>query len=174
MRLMTCLVLNDHDADGMDASQVEDAILSHVYALLKPITDALDGSVALQPVPRASLLPVVDDNWWTHFRQAVQVAMQQKVFIEELVLSDVQLTVTARVTIPVLNSFDGTPLRFGVSRMRNVFTFPDQLLKDLAADYVADAIVRSPMLIMSLNILGNPAYDLLFLLLARFVCVTMI
>lgn len=144
---------------------MEDAILSHVYALLKPITDALNGSVAsgtprpaiMTTARQAPILSAAERDWSSHFRSAVEVVMQRKVFIEELVLSDVQLTVTARVTIPVLNSFDGTPLRFGVSRMRNVFTFPDQLLKDLAADYVADAIVRSPMLIMSLNILGNPA-----------------
>ncbi|RLN15234.1 hypothetical protein BBJ28_00008217 [Nothophytophthora sp. Chile5] len=83
--------------------------------------------------------------------------MQRKVYIEHLGISDLQVTITARVAIPVLNSFDGTPLHFGATRMREVFSFPDQLYKDLAADYVADTIVRSPMLLMSLNILGNPA-----------------
>lgn len=143
-------------------TQVEDAIISHVYALLKPITDALDGSSQHSTAQRSPVVAAVpssstNDDWLLYFRDAAAVAMQRRVFIEHLVLSEIQVTVTARVTIPVLNSFDGTPLRFGESEMRNVFAFPDQLLKDIAADYVADAIVRSPMLLMSLNILGNPA-----------------
>lgn len=85
------------------------------------------------------------------------VSRQRKVYIEYFEISELEVTVTARVSIPVLNSFDGTPLRFGTRNMREVYAFADQLYKDLAADYVADAIVRSPMLLMSLNIIGNPA-----------------
>lgn len=85
------------------------------------------------------------------------ISRQRKVYIELFAISELEVTVTARVSIPVLNSFDGTPLRFGARNMREVYAFGDQLYKDLAADYVADAIVRSPMLLMSLNIIGNPA-----------------
>lgn len=131
-------------------------------ALLQPITDALNGSTS-PPVSARNMI-VVENNWSDPFQESIAAVMQRRVFVEELVLSDIQVTVTARVTIPVLNSFDGTPLRFGASRMRNVFQFPDQLLKDIAADYVADAIVRSPMLLMSLNIIGNPAYVCVYLM----------
>jgi hypothetical protein len=86
------------------------------------------------------------------------VTSQQRVFIHELDVSDLEITVTARISIPVLNSLDGTPLRFTARKMQRVFTFSDQLIKDLAAEYVADVLVRSPLLIMSLNIFGNPAY----------------
>ncbi|GLD96004.1 hypothetical protein PINS_up004682 [Pythium insidiosum] len=67
------------------------------------------------------------------------------------------MSVSARVSLPLFNSLDGTPITLSGKQMRQVFEFADQLLKDMAADYVTDVIVRSPMLIMSLNVLGNPA-----------------
>ncbi|GMF17975.1 unnamed protein product [Phytophthora lilii] len=98
-----------------------------------------------------------EEEWSLFAYESAAVTKQRKVFIERLEISNLQVTITARVSIPVLNSFDGTPLHFGSMEMRDVFSFPDQLYKDLAADYVADTIVRSPMLLMSLNIIGNPA-----------------
>ncbi|KAL4101769.1 hypothetical protein PRIC1_005517 [Phytophthora ramorum] len=98
-----------------------------------------------------------EDAWSLFAYESAVVTKQRKVYIEHFGISNIQVTITARVSIPVLNSFDGTPLHFGSTEMREVFSFPDQLYKDLAADYVADTIVRSPMLLMSLNILGNPA-----------------
>jgi hypothetical protein len=85
------------------------------------------------------------------------VCVQQKIFIEHLEISSISLNVTARASIPILNSFDGTPFSFASIEMKDVFAFPDQLMKDLAANYVADTIVRSPLILLSLNIIGNPA-----------------
>uniref|UniRef100_K3X2H3 Uncharacterized protein n=1 Tax=Globisporangium ultimum (strain ATCC 200006 / CBS 805.95 / DAOM BR144) TaxID=431595 RepID=K3X2H3_GLOUD len=135
-------------------------------AVLQPLLDAITGAkvtataLTLSRDQASDTASGTKKNSSSRTHQslsAMSVTRQRKLFIELLEIGDVEVTVTARVSIPILNSFDGTPVRFGTTQMRNVFAFPDQLYKDLAADYVADAIVRSPMLLMSLNIIGNPA-----------------
>ncbi|KAL4167238.1 hypothetical protein KRP22_012724 [Phytophthora ramorum] len=140
--------------------QVEDGILSYVNAFVRPVLDALEGeaaSAAMCSGEGKNCMAPREDAWSLFAYESAVVTKQRKVYIEHFGISNIQVTITARVSIPVLNSFDGTPLHFGSTEMREVFSFPDQLYKDLAADYVADTIVRSPMLLMSLNILGNPA-----------------
>ncbi|KAI9916934.1 hypothetical protein PsorP6_017847 [Peronosclerospora sorghi] len=78
--------------------------------------------------------------WSVEAYESAMVSKQQKVYIERFEISIIDVTITARVSIPVLNSFDGIPLHFGATVMRDVFAFPDQLIKELAADYVADTI----------------------------------
>lgn len=90
------------------------------------------------------------------YLEHIRVTSQTRLYVDCLVISDLNCTITARMSIPILNSLDGTSLRFDTKVKRHVFEYPDQLYKDLAADYVADIIVRSPLLLMSLNILGNP------------------
>ncbi|KAL4167219.1 hypothetical protein KRP22_012705 [Phytophthora ramorum] len=140
--------------------QMEDGILSYVNAFVRPVLDALEGeaaSAAMCSGEGKNCMAPREDAWSLFAYESAVVTKQRKVYIEHFGISNIQVTITARVSIPVLNSFDGTPLHFGSTEMREVFSFPDQLYKDLAADYVADTIVRSPMLLMSLNILGNPA-----------------
>ncbi|KAG6966279.1 hypothetical protein JG687_00004932 [Phytophthora cactorum] len=123
-----------------------------------------EGSATAQPGPTFLVMCFYRAGSWLISITCLEdpmdakVTAQRKVYVEWLEISNLQVTITARVSIPVLNSFDGTPLHFGSTEMREVFSFPDQLIKDLAADYVADTIVRSPVLLMSLNIIGNPAY----------------
>lgn len=144
---------------------MEDAILSYVHGFAQPLLDAMSGAQITQSesaaVRTAAAMTAAnaskDSSWVLTSYAAMKKTSQRRLYIELLEFGAVQVTVTARVSIPILNSFDGTPVRFGSAQMRDVFAFPDQLYKDLAADYVADAIVRSPMLLMSLNILGNPA-----------------
>lgn len=140
---------------------MEDAILSYVHSFAQPLLDAMSGAKLTHPDagerPATASAPK-EKSWVLTSYAAMKKTSQWRLYIELLEFGAVEVTVTARVSIPILNSFDGTPVRFGSAQMRDVFAFPDQLYKDLAADYVADAIVRSPMLLMSLNILGNPAY----------------
>ncbi|DBA04339.1 TPA: hypothetical protein N0F65_002101 [Lagenidium giganteum] len=139
---------------GAAVLQVEDAILSHIQAFVRPVVDAMSGIAVAKS---SSALTARRSNDWTkECYERCLITCQRRIFIGRLKISDLQLTITARVSIPVINSFDGTPLSFSETDMRDVLSFGDQLLKDLAANYVADAIVRSPMLLMSLNILGNP------------------
>ncbi|GMF16326.1 unnamed protein product [Phytophthora fragariaefolia] len=140
--------------------QVEDDILTYVNAFIRPTLDALEGEAASSGtvLNEGCQTPGVSDGDWSMaVLKSTLITKQRKVYIDRLEISSLDVTITARVSIPVLNSFDGTPLHFGSTELREVFSFPDQLYKDLAADYVADTIVRSPMLLMSLNIIGNPA-----------------
>ncbi|CAI5713662.1 unnamed protein product [Peronospora effusa] len=140
--------------------QVEDDMLIHVNAFIRPMLDSLEGEAASDLMDNSANLCLTtcrEDTWSLYAYESAAKSKQRKVYIERFDISSLDVTVTARVAIPVFNSFDGTPLHFGSTKMRDVFSFPDQLYKDLAADYVADTIVRSPMLFMSLNIFGNPA-----------------
>ena len=135
-------------------------MLIHVNAFVRPILDSLEGEAVAGLMDNSDVLCLTtcrEDAWRRYAYESAAASKQRKVYIERFEISSLDVTVTARVAIPVLNSFDGTPLHFGSTKMRDVFSFPDQLYKDLAADYVADTIVRSPMLLMSLNIFGNPA-----------------
>ncbi|KAI9916439.1 hypothetical protein PsorP6_017851 [Peronosclerospora sorghi] len=141
--------------------QVEDNLLLYMNTFIRPILDGLEGQVAsawIVDCDHSSLSTTGKKTIWSvEAYESAMVSKQQKVYIERFEISIIDVTITARVSIPVLNSFDGIPLHFGATVMRDVFAFPDQLIKDLAADYVADTIVRSPVLLMSLNVLGNPA-----------------
>ncbi|TMW62274.1 hypothetical protein Poli38472_009767 [Pythium oligandrum] len=136
--------------------QIEDELIVHVQVFMRPVLDGIAGLVAtrIRAMPPRKSMPVL---WMESLREKLRITSQQRVFIDRLDISTIELTITARISLPVLSSFDGTPLRFGQRSIRQVFTFSDQLYKDLAAEYVADVIVRSPMLLMSLNIFGNPA-----------------
>lgn len=154
--------------------QIEDAMLSYVHDFAQPLLDAIagarlgsnDGAMAQRrPVAQSEVQDATMNlDWMRASYAAMRKTSQRRLFIAFVEFGAVDVTVTARVSIPIVNSFDGTPVRFGAAQMRDVFAFPDQFFKDVAADYVADAIVRSPMLLMSLNILGNPAYVALLLL----------
>ncbi|TDH72266.1 hypothetical protein CCR75_003672 [Bremia lactucae] len=139
--------------------QVEDDILTHLNAFIQPFFAAREGKALCRAMNESFIQTTLQntDAWSLHAYESSVITKQRKVYIEWLKISDVQVTITARVSIPVLNSFDCTPLHFGSTKMREVFSFPDQLYKDVAANYVVDTIVCSPMLLMSLNILGNPA-----------------
>ncbi|CAI5729177.1 unnamed protein product [Hyaloperonospora brassicae] len=140
--------------------QVEDDILSYMNAFIRPMLDAFGGEAASGMIGKCGTRDCEtshDDVWSLYAYESAMISTQRKVYIEHLEISNIDVIITARVSIPVLNSFDGTPLHFGSTKLRDVFSFPDQLYKDLAADYVADTIVRSPLLLMSLNIIGNPA-----------------
>ena len=45
---------------------------------------------------------------------------------------------------------------FQAVQLAHVLCTPDRLVKELMASYLADAIVRTPMLIGSLDLLGSP------------------
>ncbi len=138
--------------------QIEDALFSYIEWTVAPLLNALSGASA-RVLDRKEKYPelVREDEHFPTIEELLLHCTKQKICIDRLEIGELHFNVTARVSLPILNSFDGTPLAFAATSMRDVFAFPDQLLKDLAANYVADTIVRSPLLLMSLNILGNPA-----------------
>lgn len=138
--------------------KVEDALFSYVEWTVTPLLHALSGgSVQNLEYNKRLASEEAETEHVASMEELLAICALPKVFIDRLQIRKLSFNVTARVSLPILNSFDGTPLNFAVTSMRQVFAFPDQLLKDLAANYVADTIVRSPLLLMSLNIIGNPA-----------------
>ncbi|KDO25308.1 hypothetical protein SPRG_09138 [Saprolegnia parasitica CBS 223.65] len=119
--------------------QVEDLLLVRLQGWLSPLLEA---------APAAAVSPVESP-----LETQIALATRAKRYIGRLVLYPISLTITARF----LYGLDRTPLSLSGVDVTNVLCFDDQLAKDLAANYVADAVVRSPMVLMSLNVLGNPA-----------------
>ncbi|KAG9401050.1 hypothetical protein AC1031_009808 [Aphanomyces cochlioides] len=113
--------------------QVEDTLISKVILWLAPLQSAL-------AFEEATSTPSMR-------------AVQPKIFIERLSIRPIVLTITAQA----LYGLDRTPLTFSAVELTQVFCPADQLIKDVAANYVADALVHSPMVLMSLNCFGNPA-----------------
>ncbi|KAH9076192.1 hypothetical protein Ae201684P_012680 [Aphanomyces euteiches] len=113
--------------------QVEDTLIRKVILWLAPLQSAL----AFEEATSTPSMPVV----------------QPKIFIERLSIRPIVLTITAQA----LYGLDRTPLTFSAVELTQVFCPADQLIKDVAANYVADALVNSPMVLMSLNCFGNPA-----------------
>nr|CCA14311.1 conserved hypothetical protein [Albugo laibachii Nc14] len=131
------------------AMQFEDAITSSLYRFLQPILDA---------IPRQRDIEGKPGSWSGQCLSEIVVTKQAPMYIEFLSLSELRLSITARTRLPILDSLNGTVLAFSAFQAHQISQFPDQILKDLAASYVADTIMRTPMLLMSLNIFGNPAY----------------
>ncbi|EQC28026.1 hypothetical protein SDRG_14297 [Saprolegnia diclina VS20] len=119
--------------------QVEDLLLVRLQGWLAPL---LEAASAVEVTPTEPPLET-----------QIALAMRAKRYIGRLVLSPVSLTITARF----LYGLDRTPLSLSGVDLAHILCFDDQLAKDLAANYVADAVVRTPMVLMSLNVLGNPA-----------------
>lgn len=130
--------------------QFEDAISSSLYRFVQPIMDAIPRSV--NDAERKSL------SWNERCLSEIRLTKQAPIYIGFLSLSELRFSITARTRLPILDSLNGTVLAFNAFQAAQISQFPDQILKELAASYVADTIMRTPMLLMSLNIFGNPAY----------------
>mmetsp|Transcript_35437 Transcript_35437/g.88412 ORF Transcript_35437/g.88412 Transcript_35437/m.88412 type:complete len:326 (+) Transcript_35437:293-1270(+) len=98
-------------------------------------------------------------------QRAVATVLEPRVLLEFLSISEVELLLTARAALASLHA--GThraPLRFGEIAAVGVLHNPRHLALGLAASYVADGVLSAPMVIGSLELLGNPAWLLTSLL----------
>ena len=78
-------------------------------------------------------------------------------YIETLVIGPMHAVVTLHSSVSALFvGLDATPLRFSGVSLRSVFATPSWLVQELTANYMADALLNTPALISSLEILGNP------------------
>ncbi|ETV92370.1 hypothetical protein H310_13268 [Aphanomyces invadans] len=118
--------------------QVEDSLLSKVMLWIAPLQSAANPrrrSTPPAPKPHQPRAPM------------------PKLYIESLTIHAMELTITARA----LYGLDRTPLTLSSVHVTNALCDADQLIKDIAANYAADALVHSPMVLLSLNVFGNPA-----------------
>ncbi|RQM29998.1 hypothetical protein B5M09_007083 [Aphanomyces astaci] len=129
-------------------------MLTDADLLAKDISPSSE-SLLLRVIPPSS--PTVPDTAAGGYDDGTPEPWHQpvcpKVFIEHLSIQPIEMTITARS----IYGLDRTPLTLSAVTLTNVFCDPDQLIKDIAANYVADALVHSPMVLMSLNVFGNPA-----------------
>lgn len=81
--------------------------------------------------------------------------------IRRLDVSDIsfRLTLHSSEKASVLHvGAEQMPLHLNAVALRHVHCDPARLVQELAASYLADAIVQSPMLLGSLQLLGNPTF----------------
>ena len=79
---------------------------------------------------------------------------KEPLFIPQLVIDPLTIYLTART--PYLGVYR-TPVTFSQVLLRQLSMPLDDLLSELAANYVADLVMRSPVLFGSLDMLGNPS-----------------
>jgi hypothetical protein len=79
-----------------------------------------------------------------------------RIFIESLHVSEIHIIATLHATESFHLSLCDTPLVFNPVSLSPVFALPDRLAEDLVANYIADAVLMSPALFGSLQIIGNP------------------
>jgi hypothetical protein len=66
------------------------------------------------------------------------------------------VTLTLSVAAPLALSLERVPLSFSDVQLRRIFAAPRRIAEELAANFIADAILMSPALLGSLQVLGNP------------------
>ena len=105
----------------------------------------------LHPLPYNQQLLLVPNH--------LRALLLPRLFIHRLSISGVALSLTLRarlLPIPVSLCLQRTPLSFAPVLLRDVCAPVEELGKELAANYLADALLRSPALLGSLDMLGNP------------------
>eukprot|EP00939_MAST-03C_sp_MAST-3C-sp1_P001161 g1161.t1 len=127
---------------------VDDALIKEMIAAVKPI---LEDIVAYYPP--ASNATCASASSHPAFLDALAAP---RLYIGHLRVGNIQLIVTLRATEPVFVALDRTPLALAPLDIRSTFASPGRFAKNLAANYVADALIVSPALLGSLEILGNP------------------
>ncbi|GBG27559.1 Vacuolar protein sorting-associated protein 13B [Hondaea fermentalgiana] len=148
---------------------VEDALLKRLASSLMPIAATLIAQQKLLALRKGKYTEVKAKSVCP--TQLVDV--DDRIFIENLVIGELSVIATVRTTtLPMFVGIDRTPLRFSEVSLVRVFEGAKALRNELAANYIADALLGSPALLGSLEILGNPVgfarsvgagvYDLVF------------
>ena len=83
-------------------------------------------------------------------------AAASRMYVGSLYIAPVRATLTLCIASPVALSLERVPLSFNEVQLRRIFAAPRRIAEELAANYIADAILMSPALLGSLQVLGNP------------------
>ena len=111
----------------------------------------------LPPAPPAPLaaVPALDaavDSWRRE-------ELRPRLYLGILSVSEVRISSTLRLVVPgsgVYLGLDRTPLLFSPISLRRLFSSPSAITAEVMSSYAADALLRSPQLLGSLQLLGNP------------------
>jgi len=107
--------------------------------------------------PHTPLSPLCQTGMDAKFLKLISKVTHKRVFIQSLRVSEIRFIVTISSTTSAI--FVGArhmPVTLDGIELNAVLASVDRLATELAANYTACAIVRSPMLLGSLDILGNP------------------
>jgi hypothetical protein len=149
------------------AVNVEDALIFRMVHFALPLVRELlpsaqrastisSSSWPLLPSSTTSPLTLVDRTT----RVLVDRLAVARLFMHQVVLSDIafRLTAHAAVAAPVFLGAEQMPVSLSAVSLQSVHCSAERLVHELAANYLADAIVRSPLLLGSLDLLGNPTF----------------
>jgi len=147
------------------AVAVEDALLRRLVATLTPLTAELLAHNELLKTSRTKEMTPTEDiqsdssvaGSGVFTGNNILAQKTPQLYIRRLQLGKFYIVATLRTTtLPISVSVDKTPLRFSAVVLEHVCEVPHEILKELAANYIADAILDTPSMIGSLEILGNP------------------
>ena len=83
-------------------------------------------------------------------------AAASRTYIGSLYIAPLRVTLTLCIAAPLALSLERVPLSFSDVHLRRIFAAPRRIAEELAANFIADAILMSPALFGSLQVLGNP------------------
>ena len=69
-----------------------------------------------------------------------------------------QVETSIRITDPFSLSLYKTPLSLSSTSLHQVFAPQDKVIKDILGNYIADALLISPLVLGSVDLLGNPTH----------------
>ena len=124
---------------------MDDALIRTLISIVTPIVEMLSSSSSETKKSRVEEKQRIQVPYW------IRSLVAPKIYIGSLKISPLQLVVTFQATRPVYISLDRTPLGFAPLSLKNVLASPARFAQDLAANYVADALIVAPALVGSLR-----------------------
>jgi hypothetical protein len=121
--------------------------------VFEPVRPVMLGGMAPPRPQQSAMLLGVDVN----FLALVDNVCAPRIFLHRFEISE--LNVRARIAAVLGVAFVSVqrlPLTFRPVNLSRVLCAPDRLVKELGATYLADALVRMPLLLGSLDVLGSP------------------
>lgn len=143
---------------------LDESLLSSITSFIATLNPGSRKSSILDPLHKPLSLqpsfPSSADSFDSS--KALEVLLSQcllspRVYFQSVHLHPLSLTVNARLTVKgVFIGVEGSPLFFEAVKLSSCLCTPSAFLKDLLANYAADALLRSPAVLGSLQILGSP------------------
>jgi hypothetical protein len=143
---------------------LEDAFLFRAADAALPIAEALFGNFG--PADDDKKLQEGDEFAQARatanaaFWAALTEVAQPRVAIRRLCISpiDIRLTVHSSLAARVFVGVGQMPLLLSAVELNAVYCAANPLVREMLANYLADAVVRTPVLLGSLDLLGNPTF----------------
>eukprot|EP00005_Dracoamoeba_jomungandri_P011977 CAMPEP_0174277286 /NCGR_PEP_ID=MMETSP0439-20130205/60850_1 /TAXON_ID=0 /ORGANISM="Stereomyxa ramosa, Strain Chinc5" /LENGTH=434 /DNA_ID=CAMNT_0015369595 /DNA_START=1143 /DNA_END=2444 /DNA_ORIENTATION=- len=94
----------------------------------------------------------VDDR----IEEWLQTQVLGSVFVSKFIIEELSLELSIQLNVGIFLGSGHTPLCFSAVHLHNFSATPTQLFSEIAPHYVADSVLRTPAILGSLELLGNP------------------